>query len=166
PLDVHWLGGFGRGLQPEVGWDRVFERRLRAASVLAASRSVDGLEADAGAAAPVAGDRSERGEARVAAVRRDADAVDAGAADDGDAPAAIGSGAQHGERVVGDRRTTGPARRVDRATDLLLLGRKVDAGEQHLRHLRDPSVAADDLGLLARLVEEPLELGDAAVDAE
>ena len=115
-------------------------------------------EADVVAAAPVAGDRAERGEARVPAVGRDADAVDPGAADDRDAPAALGPGAQDGEGVVADERPRSPSRaRSTRLAQLVLLGREVDAGEQELRDLGDRSVAESAAPARARLGEEAVE---------
>ena len=117
--------------------NRLLERRARATAVLAAGRGADRGEPDVVAAAPVAGDRAQRGEAHLAAVAADADAVDAGAADDGDAPATGGARAQHGERVVPDDRPCRPPARRERARELLLLAREVDAREQEDADLRE-----------------------------
>ena len=85
----------------------------RPPAVLAPSGGADRGEPDVVAAAPVAGDVAERGEANVPPVRADTDAVHAGAAGDGDAPAALGARAEHGERVVADPRAVRPATRVE-----------------------------------------------------
>ena len=120
----------GRG-EAEVLGHRALEPRARAAAVLAAHRRRQRGEADVVAAAPVAADRAERGEAHVAAVGADADAVDAGAAHHRDAPAALGAGAQDGERVVADAQALGPAA-VDRGVQPLLLDRQVEPGQQQV----------------------------------
>ena len=124
PAEVDRLGQLARRSRPEVRWNGVLERRLRAAAVLAARRGHQRGETDVVAAAPVAGDRPERGEAGVPSVRRDADAVDARAADDGHAPAVLSAGSQHRERVVVDDRARGPATRLGRPVQLVDLGRE------------------------------------------
>src|SRR5205085_10136731 len=135
------------------------------AAVFAPRRGEFGREADVVAAAPVAGDRAERGEPGVPAVGRDADAVDPGAADDRDAPAALGAGAQDSERVVADVRPLGPAAARDGGAELLLLAREVDAGHEELRDRGDGAVAR--AARLARgLVEQALEHVERAVEAE
>ncbi len=107
---VHGLRQLERRPQTEVRGHGALERRVRAAPVLAAGRGHHRRQADVVAAAPVAGDRAERGEAGLPAVRRQAEAVDAGAADDGDAPAAVGAGAEDGEGVVPDLDAAAPSR--------------------------------------------------------
>ena len=117
--------------EPEVRRHGALERGPRPAAVLAARRRRQRGEPDVVAAAPVAGDRAERGEAHVAAVGADADAVDARAAHDRDAPAALGAGAQDRERVVADAQASAqPRRRPRRAARSSSTGRSSPASSR------------------------------------
>ena len=162
---VHRLRQLRRRAQAVVRRDRVLERGARPAAVLAARRGGDGREPDVVAAAPVAGDRAERGKPHLAAVPADADAVDAGAAGDGDAPAARRARAQHGERVVADDRPRHPAARREGGGDLLLLARVVDAGEQEDARLGERGCLRD-ARLPRGVVDQPGEHGQRALDAD
>src|ERR687888_1238787 len=164
-LAVDRLRERGRGLEAEVRGHRLLERRLRPAAVLAARGRGHRRQADVVAAAPVPGDRAERGEAGVPPVRRDADAVDPGPADDGDAPAALGSRAQDCEGVVADARPLRPTAARYRGAELLLLAREVDARHEQLRDRRDGAVARA-AGVAGRLVEQALEHVERAVEPE
>ena len=146
--------------------DRLLERRLRPPAVLAPRGRGHRREADVVAAAPVARDRAESGEACVPPVGGDADAVDACAADDRDSPAALGPGPEHRERVVADERPPRPAAPLDGLAELVLLGREVDPGDQKLRELRDRSVAEVQVRRLRGLGQEVVEHGQRVVEPD
>src|SRR5436190_98406 len=135
----------------------MLEGRLGATTILATGRGGDRGEPDVVAAAPVAGDPAERGEASLPPVGGDADAVDPRAADNRDAPAAVGAGAQHGEGVVADRDALGEPPGGRGVPHRLLLGREVDPGEVELSDLRDGAVAVRQAGFGDCLAEEVVE---------
>ena len=166
PAVVDRLRQLGRRREPEVRRDGLLERRLLAASVLAAGRGRDRRQADVVAAAPVAGDRAERREARMPAVGRDADAVDPGSADDRDAPALLRSCAQDRERVVVDDRPRRPAPRSDRGVEVLDLRRKVEPGDQQLAELGHGPVVGRQAGLGRSALEQLGEHVQRALEPE
>ena len=109
------------------------------APILAARSGRERGEADVVPAAPVAGGRTEGREAKLAPVGRDADAVDPGATDDRDTPTTLGAGAQKRQRVVSDDDLISPRPLFQRAPKIVLLGREVDPGKEHLGD-RNPRV--------------------------
>ena len=116
-------------MEAEVGRHPVLQHRPRAAAVTSADGRPETGHRDIPAAAPVARDRSERGEASGPSIRRDPGGVHAGPADDGHAPVAIGAGADRGERVVEDvtpgrQRARGEGRR-----QAVGIGGRVGSGE-------------------------------------
>ena len=135
----------------------------RPSSLRAARR--DRRHADVIAAAPVACDLAERGEADLAAVGRDADAVDPGAADDGDAPAALGAGAQNGERVVADGTGSAQPRSLTTACSASSSAGKSTPAMRSDADLGDGPARASSPPA-HRLVEEPLEHVEAPREPE
>ena len=115
--------------RPKWRGQRAREVGAGAPAVLRAGRVPQGLLGQAPAAAPVAGDPAERGEAGGAAVGAHAHAVDARAAHHGD-PARFGDArAQDREGVVADLDGRAPRARVQRGRQLLLLDGEVGVGQ-------------------------------------
>ncbi len=160
------LRQLARRLEPEVRGHGVLEARAGAAAVLAARGCEHGGPAQVVSPTPVPGDLAECRKPCVPAVRRDTDAVDAGAARDGDSPATLRAGAQDGKRVVADVHATRPSALLDGLAHGVLLCRKVDAGEQQRRDVGDLTAVVAEPGVVDRVGQQPIEHGDAAVDAE
>src|SRR5262245_66358567 len=75
--------------------------------------------------------------------------------------ATLGTRPEYGERFVVDMHATRPAARLDRLANGVLLGRKVDAGEQQRRDVGDLAVV-----LAHRLGEQTVEHVETPGDAE
>ena len=153
-------------VEAEVSRNGSLEARPRPASVFAPRRGRDGGEAEVVAAAPVAGDRAERGEPRMPAVRGDADAVDPGAAviatpQPRSVPARRTANVSLPtmERVAPSRAAR--RRRAQRPPPRGSRRRPAAGGD-----VRDPAVVVAEPRLARRVVEQPLEHGEAAFDAE
>ena len=93
-----------RSTEPEVRRDERLQDRPRTAAVAGPDRGAQGGHPEVAAAAPVARDVAQGGEACRPPVWGDARGVDPGPADDADAPAPFRAGPNGCERVVEDER--------------------------------------------------------------
>ena len=107
--EVDGLHELPRPFQPEMRGHRAFQRRLPAAAVLRTHGVPCGEPAEVAATAPVAGDRTDRGEPRDPPIGRHRRAVRPVAAHHTDSPRPVGSGAEHRERVVAKHLRFGPS---------------------------------------------------------